>query len=374
MAGSVDRAVGRFGDDGNAALGELVLDADHPILVARNGARGEDDAVAPVELHHRMLALGDARKRRHRFTLAAGDERRDLIARESAEAFLVEIGEMLGPKAGVAGGFHDAVHGAADQHQLAAGCAGSLGDGGEPVHVRGEGGDRDPAFRASDDGLQVLADGFFGGAFAFDQRIGAVADEHAHTFLAQPRELGLVGRVAKAWRVVELPVAGMEHIAARRAQEDHVAFRDRVRNRHQVHVERPDIEAGALRHLDNGHLGCVGVLLELALEQVRRELGYVDGRAQARPHLGHRADVILMRVRDEDAGEAFPFLLDEAQIGQHDIHPRLGIVREGDAAVDHQPLPVLWRADAVEIDVETDFADSAQGQKHKFGTGRRSCL
>ena len=147
-----------------------------------------------------------------------------------------------------------------------------------------------------------------------------------------------------------------------------------MRNRHEVDVERPDIEAGALRHLDNGHLGGVGVLLELALEQVRGELGHVDGRAQARPHLGHSADVILMRMGDEDAGEAFPLLLDEAQIGQHDIHPRFGIVREGDAAVDHQPLPVFWRADTVEIDVKTDFADSAQGQKHKFGAGRRSCL
>ena len=216
-------------------------------------------------------------------------------------------------------------------------------------------------------------DGFLGGAFAFDQRIGAVADEHAHAFLAQPRELGLVGWIAKAGRVVELPVAGMEHIASRSAQEDHVAFRDRVRNRHQVHVERPDIEAGALRHLDDGHFGCIGMLLKLALEQVRREFGRIDRRAQARPHLGHRADVILMRVGDEDAGEAFPLFLDEAQIGQHDIHARFGIVGEGDAAVDHQPLPVLGRADAVEVDVETDFADSAQGQKHKLGAGRRSC-
>ena len=99
----------------------------------------------------------------------------------------------------------------------------------------------------------------------------------------------------------------------------------------------------------------------------------IDRRAQARPHLRHRPDVIFMRVGDEDAGEAFPLLLDEAQIGQHDIHARLRIVGEGDAAIDHQPLPVLGRADTVEVDVETDFADSAQRQKHEFGVGRRSC-
>ena len=46
------------------------------------------------------------------------------------------------------------------------------------------------------------------------------------------------------------------------------------------------------------------MFLELSLEQPRREFRRVDRRAQARPHLGHRADVIFMRVRDEDAGEA----------------------------------------------------------------------
>ena len=124
MAGGVNGAVRRFRYDRHAALGELVLDADHPILVAGNGAGRENDAVAAVELDERMLALRDARKRRQGFALAAGDERRDLIARYAAEIVLIEIGEVLGPKAGIAGSLHDAVHGAADQHQLAASGAG----------------------------------------------------------------------------------------------------------------------------------------------------------------------------------------------------------------------------------------------------------
>ena len=186
----------------------------HRILVARNGARGEDDAVAPVEFHHRMLALGDARERGHRLALAAGHECGDLIARYGAETVLIEIGEMLGPKPGVTGGFHDAVHGAADQHQLAA-CARAASamavsrftfDAKVVIAIR-------PFARAMT-AFRFSPTACLGGACAVDQRIGAVADEHVHAFVAEPRELGLVGRIAKARRVVELPVAGMKHVAA----------------------------------------------------------------------------------------------------------------------------------------------------------------
>ena len=119
MAGGVNRTVRRFGDDCDAALGELVLDADHPVLVARDGARGRRRCCPPVEFYEGMFALGDAGERRLALALAAGHECGDFIARYSAEAFLIEIGEMLGPKAGIAGGLHDAVHCAADKHQLA---------------------------------------------------------------------------------------------------------------------------------------------------------------------------------------------------------------------------------------------------------------
>ena len=311
----MERSVRRFCYDGDAALGQLVLNADDPVFIARNGPRGEHDGVAPVEFDERVLALGDARERGQSLALATRDQRRHLIARKRSEAVLIVIGKVLGPKTGIAGGLDNFVHGAADQHQFAASGAGSLGDCREPVHIRGEGGDRDAPLRAGDHGFQILANDLLRCALAIEQRVGAVADKHAHTLFAQAGELGFVGRIAKARRIVELPVARMEHIARGRAQENHVAFGDRVRDRHKVHVERTDVEAGALRHHDYGHFGAVGMLLKLPLEQMRGEFGRIDRHAQARPHLGHRADMIFVRVRDDNAGEALAFLLDEAQIG-----------------------------------------------------------
>ena len=70
-----------------------------------------------------MLVLGDARERGARLALAAGAQRHDLVGRQVA----VELGaaEILDAVeiAGLARDLLDAVHRAADHHDLAAGDA-----------------------------------------------------------------------------------------------------------------------------------------------------------------------------------------------------------------------------------------------------------
>ena len=79
MAGDVHQRVA-VGDDVAAQIDEPVLDAADRALVAGDGARGEDDEVALVELDVGMLVLGDARQRRARLALAAGAQQHHLVA------------------------------------------------------------------------------------------------------------------------------------------------------------------------------------------------------------------------------------------------------------------------------------------------------
>ena len=64
-------------------ISELMMRADR-LLVAGDGARGEDHEVARGERHVRMLVLGDAGQRGARLALAAGQQRHDLVARQVA--------------------------------------------------------------------------------------------------------------------------------------------------------------------------------------------------------------------------------------------------------------------------------------------------
>ncbi len=91
------------------------------------------------------------------------------------------------------------------------------------------------------------------------------------------------------------------------------------------------------------------ILLEIALgfQQARGERRAVDGNIQARPEVGQRTVVILMRMRDDDRLEVLALGSEKADVGQHQIDARKIRTREGDAAIDHDPLAVICRAVAV---------------------------
>ncbi len=133
-----------------------------------------------------------------------------------------------------------------------------------------------------------------------------------------------------------------------------------MRNGDEINVEWPDIEARALRDFDDLHLRAVDMLLELSTQEPRRERRRINRHPKARPCLGNGADVIFMCVGDKDAGEALPLLLYEAQVGKNDVDPWLGVVRERNAKVDHQPLAILGGTEPIKIDVEANFSDTAQ--------------
>ena len=95
-----------------------------------------------------MIVVGDARQRRARLALAAGAQRQHLVRRQMAVD--IRAAETLHAVeiAGFARHLHHALHGAADHHDLAAGGLRGIGDGAQPRHVGGEGGDGDAALGA----------------------------------------------------------------------------------------------------------------------------------------------------------------------------------------------------------------------------------
>ena len=93
MAGDVHQRVA-VGDDLAAQIDETVLDAPDRALVARDGARGEDDQVALVQVHGGMLVLGDAGNRGPWLALAAGAQQHHLVRRQVGEVLLVVVLEI----------------------------------------------------------------------------------------------------------------------------------------------------------------------------------------------------------------------------------------------------------------------------------------
>ncbi len=62
------------------------------------------------------------------------------------------------------------------------------------------------------------------------------------------------------------------------------------------------------------------------------------------------------------AGDAFG----EGGIGQDEIHPRGGLVAEGHAHIHDDPLSVVGRAVAIEVEVHADLVRAPEGQKDEL--------
>ena len=95
VAGDVHQRVG-VGDDLAALPGEAVLDLGDRLLVAGNGARGEDHQIALAERDRRVVVFGDAGERGAGLALAAGAQQQNLVGLQIGELVLVERRERSG--------------------------------------------------------------------------------------------------------------------------------------------------------------------------------------------------------------------------------------------------------------------------------------
>src|SRR4051812_9628653 len=80
--------------------------------------------------------------------------------------------------------------------------------------------------------------------------------------------------------------------------------------------------------------------------------------------------MVLVTMGQDDPREPFLLFLDELEIGQDQVDPRIARVGEGQAEVDHDPLP----AAAVEIDVHADLARSAERAEQELLSGNHYAL
>ncbi len=76
-----------------------------------------------------------------------------------------------------------------------------------------------------------------------------------------------------------------------------------MRDRDELDLERTDFDAAAERNGADRDFRRAGLAEPARLGEAGGEARHVDGRAERRPKLRQRADVVLMRVGDDDADE-----------------------------------------------------------------------
>ena len=66
--------------------------------------------------------------------------------------------------------------------------------------------------------------------------------------------------------------------------------------------------------------------------------------------------MVLVRMGEDQPVEVRALLLDEAQVGQHDVHTRQAVVGEADAEIDHRPPA----GEAIQVAIDADLADPTE--------------
>ena len=132
-----------------------------------------------------------------------------------------------------------------------------------------------------------------------------------------------------------------------------------MRQRDIADAERAKLEF--IQMIDHVQLDLAGDpgFFQLVGHQRGGERGGVQRNSQFLREIGHRADVILVRMGEHDPDQIGLALLDEIQIGEDQFGARVFIGAKGHAQIDHQPLAIA----AIEVDVHADLARSAERQK-----------
>ena len=248
-----------------------------------------------------MLLLGHARQRRARLALAARRQRQHLVARQAVERIGAEKRRYAVEIAAFARDRNDALHRATHHQHLPSGGQPRFRRRAQPRYIGSEGGDDDAALRFADKLMQGAGDVGLGRAFALAHDIGGIADHRQHALVAERAQTRLVGGRADARRQINLPIAGMDDEAGRGADGERRALGDRMGDGDELDLERPEFDPAADGDDLDRDFRCAGFAQPPRLGKPRREARHIDGDADARPKFGQRADVVLVRVSDDDA-------------------------------------------------------------------------
>src|SRR6478735_5296816 len=370
VAGDVHLGVALVHDRG-AEAHQAVDDPVDGVLVARDEAAREQHRVTGADVDA-VLAVGHPRQGCHRLALRAGADEDELVVAQAVDLLDVDEDAVRHPEVAELGGdAHVAHHRAADHGHLAARLLGRVEHLLDAVHVAAEAGDDDASLGMAEDLVDGGRDLELGRRETGDVGVGRVGEEEVDALLPEPGEGAQVGQATVQGQLVHLEVAGVQQRAGLGAHEDGERVGDRVVDGDELEVEDAELLALSLLH---GHgVGPDTVLLELGLDEGEGQRGADDRDvALELEQVGHRADVVLVAVREDDGHDVVEPVGDVAEVREDEVDTGVVVLGEEHAAVDDEELPLRLEHGHVASDLaqptECDDPQAVVGER--WGRGQ----
>ena len=311
-------------DHPGAPAGEPV---DHPVdgvLVAGDEARRQHDGVAGLD-PHRVVAVGHPRQRRQRLALRTGRDHADVLVGQRVD--LASVDDQAGrhpQQPEIAGDAHVAHHRPADEGHRALVRLRRVEHLLHPVDVAGEAGDDDPPLGGAEHVVEHRRDLALAGDEAGNLGVGRVRQQQIDALAPEPGEAAEVGDAPVERELVHLEVAGVQDGARRRADGRRASASGiewlTAKNSHSngPKLALPSSMTSSISRLHP-------VLGELGPQQRQGEAAadHEQVRTLAQQER-HRADVVLVRVGEDDGLDVAEPIADGAEVRQDQIDARAG--------------------------------------------------
>ena len=360
VAGDVE-GIGLVVDYVHPLAEELVDDSADGLFVARDGAGGDDDTVPGAHVDLPVLGEGHAVQGAHLLPLAACGHQHLLVQGQALD--LVEVRHRVLGQLHVAQlrcHPHDVLHAPAGHRHLPSAGRRRVDDLLDAVDVGGEGGDDDALLAAGEEPVKGLAHDPLAHGVPRPLHVGGVRQQGQHPLPAQLPEAAQVDNLAVNGGGVDLEVPGVDEDAHAGVDGEGHGVGDGVVDVDELHIElaHPDHLPG----LHGGELGLLekAVLLQLQLDEPRREPGAVYGHVHLAQDVGDGPDMVLVSVSDEQSPDTALVLDEICGVGDNQINAVHVPVREAHAAVHHDDLSAVLvdghiLADLVEAAKRDDF-------------------
>ena len=257
-------------------------------------------------------------------------------------------------------------HRAADDRDLPPALDGDVRGLLHAVDVRRERRDQDPPPPQREQRAESLADEALRPGRAGPFRVRRVPEEKIDPAISDLCELADVGLEPVDGRVVELPVARVQHAAGPGLDHERDGVGDRVRDPNQLDAEGTELERRSLGiRLDELGRLREPVLVELRLDQAESETrGHDRLDLDLAQEVREAADVILVAVRQDDRPDATS--LEVADVREQQVDAEVLVAREGEAGVDDEQLPArLVHGHVLAHLAEAAERDDAKGLAHE---------
>ena len=251
-------------DDLDSLAEELVDDARDGVLVAGDGARRNDDAVAGADLDLLVLGERHAVQGGHLLALRAGGDDDLLVKRHRLDLVDVDHGVFRRLHVAEVGrDLCDVFHAAARNGDLAPALRRGVHDLLDAVDVGGERRDDDALLAALEEAVEGPSHGALAHRVARALNVRRIRKQRKDALLAELAEAGEVDHLAVDGRRVDLEVARVDNGAKSRVDGESDRVRDGVVHVDELHAELAGLDGHAAFHRDDLRRFEKAVLFEL---------------------------------------------------------------------------------------------------------------